>query len=157
MEGKGEVNTNRAALIALVLGFVLGLVAVWIYWAKRKEGRDLPDVQAMEAERLTLEAGPAAPAPEAAAEVKREPDDLTRIEGIGPKISQVLRDAGILTFKQLAESGPDEVERILRDEDERLARLADPTTWPEQATLAAAGAWDALEELQEELTAGRRA
>jgi predicted flap endonuclease-1-like 5' DNA nuclease len=87
----------------------------------------------------------------------REPDDLKRIEGIGPKISALLQKAGIVTFEQLAESNADQLTRILREEDERLAQLADPTTWPEQAVLAAMGAWGALDDLQGELTAGRRA
>jgi predicted flap endonuclease-1-like 5' DNA nuclease len=144
------------ALVVLVLGFVLGLVVAWIFWVQRKEERGPSDVRTVEAERVTLEPTPAAPGPEPP-EVGPEPNDLTRIEGIGPKISGVLHGAGLLTFKRLAETRPDELKRILREEDERLARLADPTTWPEQASLAAAGAWDALEDLQEELTAGRRA
>jgi hypothetical protein len=34
--------------------------------------------------------------------------------------------------------------------------IADPSTWPEQAGLAAAGRWSELEVLQEELKGGRR-
>jgi hypothetical protein len=37
-----------------------------------------------------------------------------------------------------------------------LARLADPTSWPEQAQLAAAGQWAELETLQANLKGGRR-
>jgi predicted flap endonuclease-1-like 5' DNA nuclease len=151
----GTLN-SLGVLIALVLGFVLGLVVAWIYWAQRKEEREMGKVGTAEAEPLTLEHWPAAPAPRVPAEGKPEPDDLTRIEGIGPKISRLFQDAGILTFARLAASRPDELSRILREEDERLARLADPTTWPQQASLAAAGAWDALEDLQKALTAGRR-
>jgi small subunit ribosomal protein S2 len=144
------------ALVTLVLGFLLGLVVAWIFWAHRKGEEEPGATRTVEPQRLTLEPRPGAPAPEPV-EVEPEPDDLTRIEGIGPKISQVLQGAGILTFSHLAESRPDELVRILREEDERLARLANPETWPEQATLAAAGAWDTLEELQQELTGGRRA
>jgi hypothetical protein len=43
--------------------------------------------------------------------------------------------------------------QILRKAD---IRLADPATWPEQAHLAAAGHWGALETLQNELKGGRR-
>jgi predicted flap endonuclease-1-like 5' DNA nuclease len=144
------------ALVTVVLGFLLGLAVAWIFFVRRKEDEETGDMGTLESQRLTLEPRPAAPSP-VSGEVEPEPDDLTHIEGIGPKISQVLQDAGILTFGRLAQSRPDELERILREEDERLARLADPTTWPEQATLAAAGAWEALQDLQEELTAGRRA
>jgi hypothetical protein len=83
----------------------------------------------------------------------REPDDLTRIAGIGPKISSVLRSAGIVTYAQLATTDVDQLEQILADSG---IRLADPGTWPEQARLAAAGDWAALERLQGQLKGGRR-
>ena len=98
-------------------------------------------------EAPSLEAG--APAPEA--------DDLTRIEGIGPKISGVLNAAGITTFAQLAAAEPTRLLQVLEEADPRLLRLADPQTWPEQAELAAAGNWDALQALQDEMKGGRRA
>ncbi len=84
------------------------------------------------------------------------PDNLKKIEGIGPKISGVLNAAGISTFAQLAETTTDRVREILEAEDPRLTRLADPTTWAEQAKLAAAGKWDELGALQDELKGGRR-
>lgn len=82
-------------------------------------------------------------------------DDLERIEGIGPKISELLQDAGIISFAQLAEQDPAELEQLLRERGG--ITIADPTTWPEQAQLAAEGRWAELEQLQDELTAGRRA
>ena len=82
-------------------------------------------------------------------------DDLMRIEGIGPKISGLLQGAGISTFEQLAGTEVDRLEQILADAD--LAGLANPSTWPEQARLAAEGDWQRLETLQEELKGGRRA
>ena len=84
------------------------------------------------------------------------PDDLKKIEGIGPKIAGVLNAAGILTFAQLAETTADSVREILEAEDPRLRRISDPTTWAEQAGLAAAGRWDELATLQDELKGGRR-
>jgi uracil permease len=80
------------------------------------------------------------------------PDDLTRIEGVGPKISSVLNAAGITTFAQLARTDVARLQQILSDAD---LRLADPGSWPEQARLAAAGDWAALETLQDKLTGGR--
>ena len=96
--------------------------------------------------------------PVAAAEPETPPipDDLKKIEGIGPKISGVLNAAGIYTFAQLAETTADRIREILEAEDPRLTRLADPTTWAEQAKLAAAGKWDELAALQDELKGGRR-
>jgi predicted flap endonuclease-1-like 5' DNA nuclease len=80
-------------------------------------------------------------------------DDLKRIEGIGPKISAVLETAGITTFAQLAATDVSRLQQILGDNH---WTFADPTTWPEQASLAAAGDWQALEVLQGKLKAGRR-
>lgn len=80
-------------------------------------------------------------------------DDLTRIEGIGPRISALLYDSGILTYRQLAESPVARLSRILN-----RARLwmTNPATWPEQAALAAEGRWKQLNLLQKELKGGRR-
>lgn len=79
------------------------------------------------------------------------PDDLERIRGIGPKIASVLQEAGINTFAQLAQSEVDEIRQILGSASSRLLQLADPSTWPEQAGLAAAENWEALEAVRERL------
>lgn len=82
-----------------------------------------------------------------------QPDDLTIMEGIGPKIASVLAAAGVTTFAQLAAADVDWLREVM------LAaglRLADPTTWPEQSRLAAAGDWEGLKELQGQLKGGRR-
>ena len=89
------------------------------------------------------------PAPAPAA-----PDNLRRIEGIGPKIAGILQAAGIKTFAQLAETSPERLREILQEAGFRAP--ADPTTWPEQAKLAAAGDWDGLKALQDQLEGGRR-
>lgn len=81
------------------------------------------------------------------------PDDLKIVEGIGPKIEGILHNAGIQTFAQLAAANVSQLEQIVR-EDAGI-RIAFPDTWPEQARLAAAGNWEALEKLQEELKGGR--
>jgi len=80
-------------------------------------------------------------------------DDLTRIEGIGPKINQVLQGAGIFSYKQLSESDPVTLQSLL---DESRLSFTDPDSWPEQAKLAAGGNWDELKELQQKLRGGRR-
>ncbi len=81
------------------------------------------------------------------------PDDLKRIEGIGPRISQLLQSEGIRTFQQLAEASVADLGEILSRAN---LRLADPATWPDQAGLAAAGEWRSLEIFQERLKGGRR-
>lgn len=84
-----------------------------------------------------------------------KPDDLKIVEGIGPKIEGILHAAGIKTFAELATTSVDKLEKIVR-EDAGI-RVAFPDTWPEQAKLAAAGEWEALEKLQDDLKGGRRA
>jgi predicted flap endonuclease-1-like 5' DNA nuclease len=83
-----------------------------------------------------------------------EREDLKIIEGIGPKIESILNNAGILTFAQLAANDPVELKQILETAG---LRLGDPTTWPEQAKLAAEGKTDELQALQDQLKGGRRA
>lgn len=96
-----------------------------------------------------------APAPHrGAAPDLDEPDDLTQIEGIGPKYREALISAGITTFDQLAASSQDELEQIVKDAGMRRAASMD--TWIEQAKLAAAHDWEGLEKLQAELSGGRR-
>ena len=81
------------------------------------------------------------------------PDNLTLIEGIGPKINQILNDNSIHTFAELAETSPEFLSHLLR-----AHRIPGVTvTWPEQARLASLGDWEALKTLQQNLTAGRRA
>lgn len=91
-------------------------------------------------------------AAEAVSAVQR--DDLTKIEGIGPKVSQVLNESGILTFAQLAQTEVTRLRAILQDAGPRF-RMIEPESWPEQAGLAANGNWDALTKLQDELDGGK--
>lgn len=81
-------------------------------------------------------------------------DDLTKIEGVGPKGAEVLAEAGITTFAQLAASKAEDIKDIL-DKSEGNFNAQDPTSWPEQAQLAADGKWDEFKELQDKLNAGR--
>ncbi|MFN8357008.1 MAG: hypothetical protein U0Y10_21320 [Spirosomataceae bacterium] len=82
------------------------------------------------------------------------PDDLKVVEGIGPKIEQLLHDAGILTFRHLAATSPDKLTEILRNAGPRF-QIHDPTTWPQQAELAGNGKWDELKKWQDELKGGK--
>ena len=101
-------------------------------------------------EAQTVEQEPSQPpAPQAT-----ESSDLTRIEGIGPKIEGLLNDAIIYRFRQLAEADVEDLNEILERAGERY-QLANPGTWPQQARLAAEGKWDELAALQDELKGGR--
>lgn len=82
-------------------------------------------------------------------------DDLVKIEGVGPKINELLIAAGITTFAQLAATSVTRIKEILTAAGPRFKQW-DPTTWPEQAALAAKGEWEAFNKLTKELVAGRR-
>jgi predicted flap endonuclease-1-like 5' DNA nuclease len=79
-------------------------------------------------------------------------DDLTLIEGIGPKTAKALQDHGIRSFKTLSQGSPYDLLPVL--EAAGLPRR-DPTTWPAQAALAASGDWDRLKAWQDKLHGGR--
>ncbi len=83
-----------------------------------------------------------------------EPDNLTLIEGIGPKIQSILQAVGIHNFTHLAVMSPEMIKTVLT---EAGVRLAVTDTWPKQADLAAQGKMDELKVLQDELQGGRAA
>ena len=103
-----------------------------------------------------IEAHPAPEAVRAAEAVVMtaiQPDDLTIIEGIGPKINQLLQAAGIQTFAQLADTSPESLKAILEPAG---LRLIDPGSWSEQARLLSEGKMEAFEELAKQLRGGRK-
>ncbi|MCL4138394.1 UNVERIFIED_CONTAM: hypothetical protein GTU68_040520 [Idotea baltica] len=81
-------------------------------------------------------------------------DDLKKIEGIGPKIASILNEAGVMTFADLAGADVDKLKEVLEAAGSRY-KSHDPSTWPRQADLAAAGNWDELKQLQDELDGGK--
>jgi subtilisin-like proprotein convertase family protein len=82
------------------------------------------------------------------------PDDLKKIEGIGPKIEELLNNAGVFTFAQLAEMETEDIQDIL-DAAGPAYNRHDPETWAEQAELAANEEWDELKTWQDELVGGK--
>lgn len=90
-----------------------------------------------------------APAPTAEVTV----EDLTKVEGIGPKAAEALNTKGINTFAELAKADPENIKIILTEASSRMAHL-DPTSWPKQAQMAADGKWDELKEWQDNVKGG---
>ncbi len=84
----------------------------------------------------------------------KKEDDLTKIEGIGPKAAEALHEGGIKTFSKLSKSTPEEIKEILEKSGGHFNAL-DPGTWPQQAELAASDKWDELKTLQDKLVGGR--
>ncbi|UCD60096.1 MAG: 30S ribosomal protein S2 [Flavobacteriaceae bacterium] len=85
--------------------------------------------------------------------VKAEADNLTKIEGIGPKAAEALTKAGIDSYAKLAKAKADKIKEILTEASSRMAHL-DPGSWPKQAKMAADGSWDELKDWQEKAKGG---
>ena len=79
--------------------------------------------------------------------------DLKIIEGIGPKLESILKEAGITNLKVMSESNPEKLAEILEGAGNRY-KMFNPTTWPKQAGLAVEGKWDELKEYQAKLDGG---
>jgi predicted flap endonuclease-1-like 5' DNA nuclease len=171
--GLGTFDSNDIPISLLLVGLAMIVIGIggWLYlarpWEKfddlktplytgHEEEHALPAAEASSAEAEAVEI-PVTKTPEPAPVLKRAPevvqtappaasaqlDDLTLIEGIGPKSAEALKAAGIATFAQLAKSTPGDLEKILK---ERKIRLVGSTEhWPRQAEIAATGDVTALD------------
>lgn len=104
------------------------------------------EVPAVEAAVETPKAAKAAKAPKL--------NDLKIVEGVGPKIEQLLNEGGINTWDELAAAEVDRLKEILDAAGSRY-QIHDPSTWPAQAKFAAEGKWEELKEYQDMLIGGR--
>lgn len=82
-----------------------------------------------------------------------EENDLQIVEGIGPKIDELFKNAGITTWKELSETSTERMSEILTDAGPRF-QFNNPKTWAQQAELAAHGKWKELEAMQSGLFGG---
>lgn len=151
------------------------LVEGTIVFTKKKSNRTFVSVQPAEgvnvyskgrpAPSVAAKAAPAKVAPAVAEEKVKEvvaeaaapvakADNLTKIEGIGPKMAGVFNAAGITTFQALADKSAEEL-RVILDAAEGNFASHNPGTWPEQAQMAADGKWDELKKWQDELDGGK--
>jgi len=86
---------------------------------------------------------------EAAREVlgaKVTADDLTVVEGVGPKIAGLLSDAGIDSWRALADADVERLRLVLAAAGPRY-RMHDPSSWPTQGRLLAEGRWQDFKDL----------
>ncbi len=152
-------DTSLSWLFWLLLAFFVLMVIIG-WWVSRKgavggeedHATAHPAMHAHEPPAASHEAQ-AHPVSVPHAEAASPADDLTILEGIGPKVASVLKEAGITTFAQLASSDPAHLDAILRA---AKLQMLDPRGWIEQARLAAQGDWEGLKKLQDELKGGRR-
>ncbi|MGK0270492.1 MAG: large subunit ribosomal protein L21 [Cocleimonas sp.] len=80
-------------------------------------------------------------------------DDLTKVEGIGPKAAGALVAAGLVTFADLGKAKVEAVQKILDESEGRFGAM-NPGSWPKQAKMAADGKWDELQKWQDEHDGG---
>lgn len=124
--------------------------------AKKATAEKAPAKKATTAKAATDKAAPAAKSEaKPAAKKTTAADNLTKIEGIGPKIAELLKAAGIVSFADLSNAKVATLKGILDAAGKRY-QMHDPSTWAQQAALAAKGEWAKLEKLQGELKGGKR-
>jgi hypothetical protein len=126
-------NTSLSWLLWVALAFFFLMVVVG--WLTSRNKGSQPEVQHE-------------------AHGEKSADDLTRLEGIGPKVAKVLNGIGIASFADLAGADSAKVQETL---DAAGMQYMNPTGWIEQAELAARGDMEGLKKLQEELKGGRKA
>ena len=85
--------------------------------------------------------------------ILKNANDLTVIEGIGPKINELFNNTGVKTFAQLAKQTVPQMRKVLNDGGSGF-RIANPSTWGQQAALAAQNKWEELKKLQDNLSGG---
>ena len=82
-------------------------------------------------------------------------ESLRKIEGIGPKIEELLHAAGYRTFLDLSQANVEDLKKVLAAANPAY-KVHDPSTWPEQAILASEDRWDELHRWQKDLKGGKR-
>lgn len=150
----GNLSFGGTAL-ALVVVLVL---AVALTGAALREGRETSTTAIVAAPLVATAPAPAAPfSGEAqdspASTMANTPDDLTRLEGIGPAISKALIAQGIDTYAKLASKTVEALQAATDAEGVRFSPSAE--SWAEQASYAAKGDWAGLAALQDRLIGGR--
>lgn len=85
---------------------------------------------------------------------KVKQDDLTVVEGIGPKIEGLFHNFHIKTWKVLSEVSVTKCQEVLDSGGEQY-KMHDPTSWPMQSRMAYEGKWRELARWQKEHNRGK--
>ncbi|OWY20527.1 hypothetical protein C7N43_13780 [Sphingobacteriales bacterium UPWRP_1] len=128
-----------------------------VFWFNDEQADSFVPSPYLDVQNSVLETGSYVPPKKAAKPQKQTPakDDLKQIEGIGPKIEELLNSKGITTFELLSETAVATIESLLEAAGPRF-RIHNPATWPQQAALALKGEWEQLKKWQDELKAGKQ-
>ena len=112
--------------------------------------RELQDKLAIALSKTLLQASQADKKAGAKQSDESAADNLKKIAGISTKIEALLHSAGILSYRQLSETGTDRLQEILETGGKNLQKY-NPASWALQAALAHEGNWDELSALQSRL------
>ena len=112
--------------------------------------RDLQDKLSVAISETLLKAGQSAQAAGVVASDENASDNLRKIAGISAKIEALLHSAGVLTYRQLSETGTDRLQEILESGGINIQKY-NPASWALQAALAHEQNWDELSALQKRL------
>lgn len=85
---------------------------------------------------------------------KIKQDDLTVVEGIGPKIKELFHNFDINTWAKLGDTSVEKCQEVLNSGGKRF-EIHRPGTWPKQAEMAALGKWSELKKWQDEHDYGK--
>ncbi|MGB5376675.1 hypothetical protein [Muriicola sp.] len=81
-------------------------------------------------------------------------NDLSLVEGIGPKIRSLFHNFEINTWQALSETSVAKCQEVLDSGGDRY-KVHDPASWPMQAKMAAEGKWKDLAKWQHEHKHGK--
>ncbi len=162
------MNPIEERVVWFVLGVIFGAIASWLVLGSRRDKARViaprvdpptsvptavttPPIEesALHHEVLASSRVIDVGAARAAGFNLKHADDLTVVEGIGPKIEEQLRANGIDSFVKVACLGVDDLFDILERGGPSF-RFANPENWPQQASLAAQNRWKDLKQLQNE-------
>lgn len=147
-EGVSEVGLGNYVWVALGVFFLmvfLGWLASSKGWLKKEEiipashGHDSHDPHHEQKNEQP--------------HVSDKKDDLTALEGIGPKVAALLTGIGIHSFEDLATADPAKIKVVL---DGAGYAYMEPAGWIDQAVLAARGDQAGLKKLQDAQKGGRK-
>ena len=85
---------------------------------------------------------------------KKSKIDFTVIEGVGPKIKQLLEKAGYKSFEDLSKAKVKDLKQILNNAGSRY-QMHNPSKWAKQARFAAKDQWTKLNEFQATIKNGK--
>ena len=150
-----QTLADSGGLPAWVWLFIIVLIILLVWWLLVRSAEHQNEIQALHEPAHISESIPMKEisSTDMKAGTTTETDDLTLLEGIGPKVSALLTSAGINTFSKLAEMEVKNLREILESAG---FKFMDPETWPGQARLLAEGKMEDFNKLVGSLKGGRK-